>query len=428
MAITVLLGAQWGDEGKGRITDALAAGADVVARYNGGDNAGHSITIGSQVVRLHSVPSGIFRPECLCLIGNGVVLNPRSLLKEMADIERLTGIKVTSNRMKISEATQIILPGHMALDAAREAVEGKIGTTQRGIGFAYMDKAKRSGIRAGSMHDPERFGDAVHEHIVAVNKVLEQEYHRPALDADDLAAEYAAAAQQLKGFLANTSTLALEALAAGKRILAEGAQGVLLDIDHGTYPFVTSSNTTVGGVLTGLGVPPQAIDRVVGVAKAFSTRVGGGPMVTELEGDMALRLRGTGKNPWDEYGSTTGRPRRVGWLDAVALRHAVRMNGMGELALTKLDVLSGIETLRVAVGYLYRGERLDDFPQDSEVIAECKPIYAEFAGWQADLQEAKSFAGLPASARAYIDQVEELTGAKVTIASIGPEREQMISR
>lgn len=428
MAITVLLGAQWGDEGKGRITDALAASADIVARYNGGDNAGHSITIGSQVVRLHSVPSGIFRPECLCLIGNGVVLNPLSLLKEMADIERLTGIRVTSERMKISEATQIILPGHTALDAAREAVEGKIGTTQRGIGFAYMDKAKRSGIRAGGMHDPERFGDAVQEHTREVNRVLEHEYHRPTLDADKLAAEYAAAAQQLKGFLANTSIIALDALAAGKRILAEGAQGVLLDIDHGTYPFVTSSNTTVGGVLTGLGVPPQAIDRVVGVAKAFSTRVGGGPMVTELEGDMAMRLRGTGKNPWDEYGSTTGRPRRVGWLDAVALRHAVRMNGIGELALTKLDVLTGIETLRVAVGYQYRGERLDEFPQDSEVIAECKPIYAEFPGWHEDVQDATSFANLPANARAYIDQVEILTGANISIASIGPERKQMISR
>jgi adenylosuccinate synthase len=291
-----------------------------------------------------------------------------------------------------------------------------------------MDKAKRSGIRAGSMHDPERFGDAVHEHIVSVNRVLEQEYHRPTLDADGLSAEYAAAAQQLKGFLANTSTLALDALAAGKRILAEGAQGVLLDIDHGTYPFVTSSNTTVGGVLTGLGVPPQAIDRVVGVAKAFSTRVGGGPMVTELDGDMAMRLRGTGKNPWDEYGSTTGRPRRVGWLDSVALRHAVRMNGIGELALTKLDILSGIETLQVAVAYLYRGERLDDFPQDSEVIAECTPIYAQFQGWLDDVQRAKSFDSLPANARAYIDNIEKLTGARVTIASVGPERNQMISR
>ena len=355
MAISVLLGAQWGDEGKGRITDALAAHADVVARFNGGDNAGHSVTIGTQVVRLHTIPSGIFRADCLCVIGNGVVLNPCTLMKEMAEVESVTGITVSPARMKISEAAHIILPGHIALDAAREAGGGGIGTTQRGIGFAYMDKASRTGLRAGSMHDPERFGDAVHDHVMQVNRVLEREYERPPLDADTVAAEYTSAAQQLNAFLANTSLIALDALAANKRILAEGAQGVMLDIDHGTYPFVTSSSATIGGVMTGLGVPPQAIERVVGVAKAFSTRVGGGPMVTELQGDMAMRLRGTGKNPWDEYGSTTGRPRRVGWLDAVALRHAVRMNGISELALTKLDVLSGLETLRVATAYAYRG-------------------------------------------------------------------------
>jgi adenylosuccinate synthase len=428
MSITVLLGAQWGDEGKGRITDALASQADVVARYNGGDNAGHSITIGSQVVRLHSIPSGIFRAECLCVIGNGVVLNPRTLLKEMADIERATGITVTPARMRISEAAHVILPGHIALDAARESTGGGIGTTQRGIGFAYMDKASRTGLRAGSMHDPERFGDSVQSHIMSINKVLEREYKRPALDAQVLAAEYAAAAQQLKPFLANTSVTVLDALAAGKRILAEGAQGVLLDIDHGTYPYVTSSNATIGGVLTGLGVPPQSIERVVGVAKAFSTRVGGGPMVTELQGDMAMRLRGSGQNPWDEYGSTTGRPRRVGWLDGVALRHAVRMNGIGELALTKLDILSGIDLLRIAVAYSYHGKRLDYFPQDSEILAECQPIYEEMQGWQEDVTGVRTFDALPAHAKLYIRRIEELTGATVTIASVGPEREQMVLR
>lgn len=426
MAITVLLGAQWGDEGKGRITDALASNADVVARYNGGDNAGHSITIGSQVVRLHNIPSGIFRPKCLCLIGNGVVLNPRNLVKEMADLERITGTTVTAERLKISEATQIILPGHIALDAAHESTGGKIGTTQRGIGYAYRDKASRTGLRAGAMRDPERFGDAVHEHTLAVNKELDREYGRSPLDADALAAEYVMAAQALKDYLANTSTLVLNALAAGRRILAEGAQGVLLDIDHGTYPYVTSSNTTVGGVLTGLGVPPQAIDRVVGVAKAFSTRVGDGPMVTELRDATATRLRGTGENPWDEYGSTTGRPRRVGWLDAVALRHAVRMNGMGELALTKLDVLSGMETLRVAVAYRYRGERLDDFPQETEILDECEPVYEDVPGWREDVRGIRSFGALPVAAQTYIKQVEVLTGAHVSFVSVGPEREQMI--
>lgn len=428
MTITVLLGAQWGDEGKGRITDALAATADLVARFNGGDNAGHSITIGKQIIRLHSIPSGIFRDECLNLIGNGVVLNPRSLLKEIAELETATGIHVSPQRMKISEAAHIILPGHIALDAARESAGGGIGTTQRGIGFAYMDKASRTGLRAGSMRDPERFADAVHDHIVGVNRTLAREYDRSPLDAGALAAEYASAANALHPFLANTSRLALDALANGKRILAEGAQGVLLDIDHGTYPFVTSSNATVGGVLTGLGVPPQAISRVVGVAKAFSTRVGGGPMVTELQGDMALRLRGTGENPWDEYGSTTGRPRRVGWLDAVALRHAVQMNGIHELALTKLDVLSGLDILRIGVGYAFKGELITTFPQDSEVLAQCEPVYEDIAGWSDEVTSIRKFADLPSATRAYIARVEELTGATVTIASVGPEREQMITR
>lgn len=428
MSITVLLGAQWGDEGKGRITDALAADAEVVARFNGGDNAGHSITIGSRVVRLHQVPSGIFRAGCLNIIGNGVVLNPRNLLKEMAEIEA-AGASVTPDRLRISENAHVILPGHIALDAARETSGGStIGTTQRGIGFAYMDKASRTGLRAGQMSDPERFADKVHQHIVAVNQTLTRDYGRPALDADTLAAEYAAAARQLRPFLANTVLTINDALAQSRRVLAEGAQGVLLDIDHGTYPFVTSSNTTVGGVCTGLGVPPKAIQRVVGVAKAFSTRVGGGPFVTELHGDMAGRLRGTGANPWDEYGSTTGRPRRVGWLDALALRYVVRMNGMDELALTKLDILSGLDTLRIAVAYTHKGVKIDDLPQDSDMLAECEPVYEDVAGWHEDVRNCRAFTDLPPNAQAYIARIEELVGARVSIVSVGPEREQMVAR
>lgn len=428
MSITVLLGAQWGDEGKGRITDALAADAEVVARFNGGDNAGHSITIGSRVVRLHQVPSGIFRAGCLNIIGNGVVLNPRNLLKEMAEIEA-AGASVTPDRLRISENAHVILPGHIALDAARETSGGStIGTTQRGIGFAYMDKASRTGLRAGQMSDPERFADKVHQHIVAVSQTLTRDYGRPALDADTLAAEYAAAARQLRPFLANTVLTINDALAQSRRVLAEGAQGVLLDIDHGTYPFVTSSNTTVGGVCTGLGVPPKAIQRVVGVAKAFSTRVGGGPFVTELHGDMAGRLRGTGANPWDEYGSTTGRPRRVGWLDALALRYVVRMNGMDELALTKLDILSGLDTLRIAVAYTHKGVKIDDLPQDSDMLAECEPVYEDVAGWHEDVRNCRAFTDLPPNAQAYIARIEELVGARVSIVSVGPEREQMVAR
>jgi adenylosuccinate synthase len=427
MSITVLLGAQWGDEGKGRITDAVAADADIVARYNGGDNAGHTITIGDQVFKLHLLPSGVFRERCLNVIGNGVVLNPKNFLKERDQI-MAAGYPVTPKNLQISEAAHVILPGHIALDAARETTKGGIGTTQRGIGFAYSDKAARTGLRAGAMHDPERFADAVYEHTSQVNRVLEREYGRPGLDARAAASEYAAAAQQVAPYLANTFLIVNRALANGKHVLAEGAQAVMLDIDHGTYPYVTSSSATIGGVLTGLGVPAQAIKRVVGMAKAFTTRVGAGPFVTELSGDLALRLRGTGQNPWDEYGATTGRARRVGWFDAVGLRYAVMINGISELALTKLDILTGLETVRICTAYSYRGLRLDDFPQDSEMLARCEPIYEDIPGWSEDVRAARSFAELPSQARGYIARIEDLAGVPVTMASVGPERDQLIMR
>ncbi len=424
MAITVLIGAQWGDEGKGRITDALAETADIVARFNGGDNAGHSITIGKQVVRLHLLPSGIFRDGCLNVIGNGVVVNPLNLLQEIADVQA-AGVEVTPQRLRISRAAHVILPGHRALDAAYES-SGGIGTTLRGIGPAYSDKAARFGIRCGSMADPKAFAAAVRAHTERVNVILTHVHHRPPLDADAAAESYRAAAEQLKPFLEDTTALLHDALAQDKHILAEGAQATMLDIDHGTYPFVTSSNATVGGVLTGLGVPPRAIARVIGVAKAFTTRVGGGPFVTELQGDLAARLRGTGANPWDEYGATTGRPRRVGWLDLVALRHAVRLNGIDELALTKLDILSGISELQVCVGYHLDGQTISHFPQDSALLARCEPIYRGLPGWQASVGHARRLDDLPSEARAFIAEVEQFTGARVSLVSVGPERDQLI--
>ncbi len=426
MSITVLLGAQWGDEGKGRITDALAAEADLVARFNGGDNAGHSITIGKQVVKLHLIPSGIFRPDVLNVVGNGVVFNPRNLLKEIAEV-RAAGVAISPENLKLSEAAHVILPGHIALDVAREATGKAQGSTKRGIAFAYMDKSKREGLRAGQMREPERFGDAVHAHTQEVNASLKL-MGQPILDADVLAADYAAAAQQLKAHLANTFVVMRDALAQNKRVLAEGAQAVLLDLDHGTYPYVTSSNATIGGVMTGLGVPPQAIGRVVGVAKAFGTRVGLGPFATEVFDDLALRLRGTGANPWDEYGSTTGRPRRTGWLDAVALRYAVQMNGITDLALTKMDILSGLETLRMCIAYLHNGQRLDDFPQDTKILAECEPIYEDVPGWNDDVQPVRAFDQLPKETLAYIARIEQLAGARVSMASVGPERDQLMMR
>ena len=426
MSITVLLGAQWGDEGKGRITDALADKADVVARFNGGDNAGHSITIGKQVVKLHLIPSGIFRPDVLNVVGNGVVFHPRNLLKEMADVVA-AGIAISPQNLKLSEAAHIILPGHIALDVAREATGKAQGSTKRGIAFAYMDKSKREGLRAGLMREPEKFADAVHAHTQATNAMLKL-MGQPMLDADALAADYAAAAQQLKPYLANTFVVMRDALAHNKRVLAEGAQAVLLDIDHGTYPYVTSSSATIGGVMTGLGVPPQAIGRVVGVAKAFSTRVGLGPFVTEVFDDLALRLRGTGANPWDEYGSTTGRPRRTGWLDALALRYAVQTNGITELAITKMDILSGFDALNVSVAYDYKGERLTEFPQDSEVLAQCQPVYEALPGWVEDVSTVRRFAELPKQAQGYVARIEELVGCKASLVSVGPEREQLIVR
>ena len=427
MPITVLLGAQWGDEGKGRITDALAESADIVARFNGGDNAGHTITVGGAVFKLHLLPSGVFRPGCLNIIGNGVVLNPLNFLKE-CDALAEGGFSVTPDTLQISEAAHVILPGHIALDAAREATRGGIGTTQRGIGFAYSDKAARIGLRAGLMRQPDQFAQAVREHTQRVNQVLTRDYDRPPLDADALAEQYAQAARRIAPYVTNTARSLHRALVAGKRILAEGAQAALLDIDHGTYPFVTSSNATVGGVLTGLGVPAQAIDRVVGTAKAFCTRVGSGPFVTELDGELALRLRGSGANPWDEYGATTGRPRRVGWFDALALRYAAQINGFTELALTKLDILTGLDPVFICTAYEYRGERLVDFPQDSAVLAACRPIYEALPGWPEDVRGIRCFEALPAAARAYIARIEALAGAPVTMVSVGPERDQLIRR
>jgi len=345
MPLTAIIGAQWGDEGKGRITDLLAARAHVTARYSGGDNAGHTVTIGEQVFKLHLLPSGILQPDVVGVMGNGMVVNPARLLEEM-DKLRALGVDVSPERVKLSHAAHLITPAHIALDKAEDArrAGGRIGTTARGIGPAYNDKAARRGIRAESLRNPEVFGDLVLAHARAANRLLEGIYDYPALDASGIAAEYCAYARRLSAYLADTSLYLDAALKAGQTVLAEGAQGTLLDIDHGTYPYVTSSSASIGGVFTGLGVRPHYLDRVVGVTKAFQTRVGEGPFPTEVFGKAAEQLRGSGANPWDEFGTTTGRPRRCGWLDLVLLRYAVRINGITELALTKLDVLTGLET------------------------------------------------------------------------------------
>lgn len=428
MPLDIIIGAQWGDEGKGRITDLLAADTDIVARYSGGDNAGHTVTVGSEVFKLHLIPSGIVHERPSCLIGNGAVINPAVLLREM-DALAARGIDVSPQRLKISLNAHLITPAHIALDRAHEAERGSeaIGTTLRGIGPAYTDKTRRSGLRAELFADPEGLAEAIQQHIAAKNKVLTQVYGAEPLDANQAAADFAGYAQRLRPHLVNGSVYLDEALKNGRTVLAEGAQGTLLDLDHGTYPFVTSSSPTVGGVMTGLGVGPGHLQRIIGVGKAFTTRVGSGPFPCELEGDLAMKLRGTGENPWDEYGTTTGRPRRVGWLDLVILRHAVRINGLTELMLTKLDILSGFDSLNVCTAYELDGRQLAHFPTSVERLAHCKPVYETLPGWSENIMDAVAPADLPENARAYVAFVAGALGVPVTYASVGPGRSQGVA-
>ena len=425
MSVTALIGAQWGDEGKGHIADKLAAESTIVARYNGGDNAGHSITIDDQVVRTHLIPAGAFHPHVINILGPGMVINLKSLAREVDELNYI-GANLTPARLKIDSAANLLLPGHVALDGAQEAGLGSqaIGTTKRGIGPAYTDKMARTGVRASLLGDPAKFAAAVREHIARSNLLLTL-YGQPSLDDDAVVAEYAPLAARFAPFVSDTIGLVHATLERGERILAEGAQGTLLDIDHGTYPFVTSSSTITGGVLTSLGVGPRHVRRVVGVAKAFCSRVGAGPFPTELHDDLGARLRGTGANPWDEYGSTTGRPRRTGWLDLVALKYATRINGLTEIVLTKLDILTGLHPLKVCIAYSYNDEPISNFPTELAVLENCAPIYSELPGWEQDVSRARRIEDLPLAARVYILQIETFTGVRVTHVSVGPDRSQI---
>ncbi len=430
MAVAVILGAQWGDEGKGKITDLMAAEADVVARFGGGDNAGHTVTVGTERFALHLIPSGILYPLVTCLLGGGMVVNPKKLLAEMDGLAA-RGVDVSPSRLKLSGLAHLILPYHLALDeAAEEVLRGSaIGTTRRGIGPAYTDKAARTGIRAQEMlHSPEQFANRIREQAQAKNLILEKVYGRPPLDADAIVEDYAGYARRLAPHVADVSDFLERAIRSRKRILAEGAQGALLDLDHGSYPYVTSSYPTIGGVMIGLGMGPQYIDRVVGVVKAYQTRVGAGPMPTELTGELGDRLRGTGSQPWDEFGTTTGRPRRCGWLDAVALRYASRINGLTELAITKLDILSRFESIQVCVAYDLDGQRIESLPTDLSVLARCLPIYEALPGWQSDIEQIAKFEELPRAARGYVEFIEELVGVPASFISVGPGRDQTIRR
>jgi len=429
MPLTVVVGAQWGDEGKGRIVDLLAAKADIVARYYGGDNAGHTVTVGDDTFKLHLLPSGVVHPHSIGLLGNGMVINPATLLNEMEQV-REAGVEVNPDRIKISHAAHIITPGHIALDRAREAArgEGLIGTTKRGIGPAYNSKVTRSGLRMEDMLDPAGFKEAVRCHIDSLNDQLEKLFGADVLDREVVVNQFQGYAEKLRPYIVEVGKFADEALKEGSIILAEGAQGTLLDLDHGTYPFVTSSTPTAPGALVGLGLGIGSATRVVGVVKAFQTRVGEGPFPTELDGDLAVRLRGTGANDWDEFGTTTGRPRRVGWLDIVLLRYAIRLNGITDLALTKLDILSGLESIKICTEYRITGKITPTLPLGPSNLEGVEAVYEELPGWQEDITSVRTWEDLPEAARNYVSKIEELLAVPVKIVSVGPERSQVIQR
>jgi adenylosuccinate synthase len=413
---------QWGDEGKGKLIDYLAAQAAVVVRYAGGSNAGHTVVVDGQKTVLHLLPSGILHPECLCVIGNGVVVDPGELLEEIALVES-RGAKVGDNLL-ISDRAQVVMPYHKVLDKVMEEAKGagKLGTTLRGIGPCYADKASRTGIRMVDLVRPDALRTRLQDCLPSVNLLLERVYNHEPLSLDAVFEEYSGYGERLRRFVGDSVTCLHRAFAEGRRVLFEGAQGSMLDIDFGTYPFLTSSNASVCGVPAGTGVPPRMVGNVLGVVKAYTTRVGAGPFPTELHGELADRVRENG----GEYGATTGRPRRCGWLDAVALRYAMALNGTNHLAITKLDVLDDQPTLKVCTAYRHGGVAHETFPSDLAVLGECEPQYEELPGWQQSIAEAKNLDDLPEATLAYLRRIEELLGVPIGIISVGNERRQTI--
>jgi len=420
MPNTILVGAQWGDEGKGKIIDFLTDEADIVVRSQGGNNAGHTIVIGGDKYVLHLIPSGILRRSKTCVIANGVVIDPVSLVGEIEGL-RARGVKVAKNLL-ISDAAHIVLPYHRSLDELRENQKGrnKIGTTKRGIGPAYADKVSRTGLRMGDLLRPDVFKAKLAQRIKENNALLKS-HGMAALNGKKILEDYMAAAEVLKPFITNTVVFLNNALQLKSKMLFEGAQGTFLDIDHGTYPFVTSSNTTAGGACTGSGIPPHRIDSVMGVMKAYTTRVGEGPFTTEDEG-LTDKLHAMGR----EFGATTGRPRRCGWFDAVATRYSAMVNGIDQISITNLDGLDGVENIRVCVAYRIDGKVIDFPPTDSDELKRCEPVYVEMPGWLKSTEKARKFSELPVKARDYVKKIAELTGAKLSIVSIGPARAQTI--
>lgn len=421
MSALVLVGAQWGDEGKGKITDFLAERADCVVRYQGGSNAGHTIVVDDQKFQLHLVPSGILYPDTDCIIGNGVVVDPELLIQEIKD---LNARGVSTDRLYISSRATVLMPYHRLLDAVEEdSSTQKIGTTKRGIGPAYTDKIARRGFRMVDLLYLDELKQILKDAIDQKNLILEKIYGKPGIDLDEALARCEDYRNQLGKYIVDTSVLVNNAIASGKKVLFEGAQGTLLDIDHGTYPYVTSSYPTAGGACIGSGVGPTRISKVLGVAKAYTTRVGEGPFPTELFDEIGEHIRQKGA----EFGTTTGRARRCGWLDIVILRYAARVNGLTDIALTKLDVLDELDTIKVAVGYRYKGQEINEFPESLQVLSDCEPIFKEFPGWKQDTSKARTLEDLPQAARNYIDFIAQATGVKISMVAVGPGRGETIT-
>ena len=423
MASVVLVGTQWGDEGKGKVTDFLAEKADIIVRYQGGNNAGHTVVAKGEEFKLHLIPSGILYEDKTCVIGNGVVVDPKVLLDEL---DYLAERKVKTGKLLISSNAHVIMPYHRLLDALEEESRGehKIGTTKRGIGPAYMDKTLRIVIRIMDLIDEDEFAAKFRRNLTEKNNLLTKVYGVEPLDYDAIYKEYSGYAQRLRPYVVDSSLVIDESLKAGEKVLFEGAQGTLLDLDHGTYPYVTSSHPIAGGACIGAGVGPTRIDRVVGVIKAYTTRVGEGPFPTELldETGEVMRQRG------HEFGTTTGRARRCGWFDAVIARYSVRVSGISDFALMKLDVLSGFEKVKICVGYRVGNEVIYEFPQSQKIFKTCEPVYEELEGWQEDITQVTSFEDLPKAAQEYVKRIEALTETKVTLIAVGPGREQTIVR
>jgi adenylosuccinate synthase len=423
MANVAIIGAQWGDEGKGKIVDLFAEDADIVVRFQGGNNAGHTLVVDGKTTVLHLIPSGALHPNKLCVIGNGVVVDPEVLLEEITALKG-QGHFMDDAQLRISEQAHLIMPYHKAIDQARERLrgEGMIGTTGRGIGPAYEDKVARVGIRLIDLLEEETFQEKLQRNIEEKNIYLKAILKEKTLDFNKLHDSYSVYRDKLKSYVTDTSLLLDREMRAGKQVLFEGAQGTLLDVDHGTYPFVTSSNTVAGGVCNGAGIGPRHIHQIIGISKAYTTRVGSGPFPTEIHGQDGETLKREGF----EFGATTGRPRRCGWFDAVGLRHAVRMNGITGVALTKLDVLTGFKKIPICTDYRSSGMTLHDFPASLKVMQNAQPVYEEMEGWEKPLDAVRSFSDLPAQAQKYVRRLEEIIETEIILVSVGPGRDQTI--